>query len=320
MAKSKVLGKSPTNAFLRLNRRVWNKLPPSVIAFCPVRWYGNLLHTLVRLQANRNQNFGTLFFRNRPQLELIRRLSDQKGEGSTLKITVLACSKGAEVYSILYTIRSPRPDLKVIMHAVDISEDVLKFAEGGAYSLANHEFANIPVFGRMTEEEIREMFEQDGDRAKVKQWIKEGIIWHVEDAGDPEIVNVLGPQEIVVANNFLCHMNALDAERCLRNISGLVAPGGYLFVSGIDLDVRAKVALDLEWKPLRDLIEDIHDGDSYLRLDWPWEYWGLEPFNKRRNDWKIRYASAFLVVGGDGNEKRMQQRSVWCKKVATHAP
>jgi hypothetical protein len=75
----------------------------------------------------------------------------------------------------------------------------------------------------------------------------------------------------------------------------LLNPGGYLFVSGIDLDIRTKVARDLGWKPIRDLKEQIHDGDAYLRIDWPWKYWSLEPINKGRHDWKVRYASLFQL-------------------------
>jgi hypothetical protein len=52
---------------------------------------------LIRLRAARQPNFGTLFLRNRAQLELIRRLSDKKEKGSTLRIAVIPCSKGAEV-------------------------------------------------------------------------------------------------------------------------------------------------------------------------------------------------------------------------------
>jgi hypothetical protein len=85
------------------------------------------------------------------------------------------------------------------------------------------------------------------------------------------------------------------AERCLRDIARLVTSGGYLFISGIDLDVRTKVALDLGWKPVRDFMEDIHDGDPSLRNDWPLEYWGLEPFDKTRHDWHVRYASVFQL-------------------------
>lgn len=295
MVKLKIFGKSPVGAYLRLNKWIWSHLHPSVTAIPLLRIYGSFLHTLVCLGANRRQFFGTFFLRNRPQLELIRRLSAQKSNGSPLRISVLASSNGAEVYSILWTIRSARPDLKVIMHALDISKEVLELAQKGMYSLEASELVGEPIFKRITEEEVREMFDREEDKVKIKSWIKEGIIWHHGDAGDPEILNVLGPQDMVVANNFLCHMDPPDAERCLRNIAQLVNPGGYLFVSGIDLDIRTKVAHDLGWKPVPDLMEDIHDGDPILRADWPFKWWGLEPINKRRHDWEVCYASVFQL-------------------------
>jgi SAM-dependent methyltransferase len=147
----------------------------------------------------------------------------------------------------------------------------------------------------MTAQEIDDMFERDGDRLSIKPRIKEGIAWHVGDVEDPRILDALGPQDIVVANRFLCHLRPAEAERCLRNIGRFVAPGGYLFVSGVDLDVRTKVAKDLGWKPAPDLMEDIHEGDPSLRMAWPHRYWGLEPIDRRRPDWKIRYASVFRV-------------------------
>src|ERR1700756_5892234 len=119
---------------------------------------------------------------------------------------------------------------------------------------------------------------------------------HVGDVADPEIINTFGSQDIVVANNFLCHMNPSTAERCLRNIARLVNQHGFLFVSGVDLDVRTKVARDLAWEPLHELLEEVHDGDPYLRRYWPGQYAGLEPLNKKRRDWRIRYAAAFQLV------------------------
>jgi len=280
---------------LRLNKLIWSHLPPSFINLSPIHSYGMFLHTLARLQANRKQSFGTFFLRNRPELELIRRLSNQKNNGSPLEISVLACSTGAEVYSILWAIRSARPDLKVIMHAVDISKEVVEFAQRGVYSLKSTQLHDVSIFERMTENEIQEMFERGEDQLRIQPWIKEGITWHIGDARDPEIQNVLGPQDMVVANRFLCHMDPPDAEKCLRNVARLVNQGGYLFVSGIDLDIRTKVARDLGWKPARDLMKDIHDGDPCLRGHWPWDYTGLEPFNKRRHDWEVRYASVFQL-------------------------
>jgi hypothetical protein len=110
------------------------------------------------------------------------------------------------------------------------------------------------------------------------------------------MIDALGPQDIVMANNFLCHMDAATAETCLRSIARLVSPHGYLFVSGIDLDIRTKVAEDLGWKPVQELLEEIHEGDPRMGTSWPWNYSALEPLNKRRRDWRFRYAAAFQLV------------------------
>lgn len=292
----KILGKTPVNAYLRLNRRIWRFLPPFLVAWRPVRSFGRFLNALVRLQASRRQFFGTFFLRNRPELELIRRLSNKRPKGSELRISVLACSQGAEVYSIMWMIRSLRSDLNVIMKGLDVSEEILEHARKGVYSLMNHGPVRVPIFARMTEEELLAMFDRDGDKLTVKPWIKEGITWFLGDAGDPALLYILGPQDIVVANNFMCHMDAPEAERCLTNLSRLVAPGGYLFVSGIDLDIRSRIARKMGWEPVRELLEDIHDGDPSVRKDWPWEYWGLEPMDRARKDWRVWYASVFRLA------------------------
>src|SRR5262245_33809283 len=94
-------------------------------------------------------------------------------------------------------------------------------------------------------------------------------------------------------------MHPSTAEKCLRNIALLVRPQGYLIVSGIDLDVRTKVAGDLGWHPVQELLEEIHDGDPCMKPFWPWSYVGLEPLNKKRADWRLRYAAAFQLVPHD---------------------
>jgi hypothetical protein len=88
-------------------------------------------------------------------------------------------------------------------------------------------------------------------------------------------------------------MDDAAAEGCLRNIARLVGSRGYLIVTGVDLDVRAKVAENLGWTPLQELLEEIHDGDAGLKSFWPWHYGGLEPLDKRRQDWRRRYAAVF---------------------------
>lgn len=322
LVKLRVLGKSVTNAFLRVNRYVWDILPPSLIRLRPIDGYGQFLHSLARTNGVRAQALNTFFLRNRPELELIRRLVSSKKNGDTVRIAVLGCSTGAEVYSIAWTIRTARPDLKLIMQAVDISDEAVKFGRRGVYPLnarmalngvqdcmaagrwrvgtTSSEVVDSEIFERLTPAEKAELFDAHEDAAAIKDWLKEGINWYVADVREPEILNRMDLQDIVVASNFLCHMEQSEAERCLRNIARLVGPQGYLFVSGIDLDVRERVAQQLGWEPLTELLEEIHDGDSCLRGQWPFLYGGLEPLNKRRPDWKIRYAAAFRLASATG--------------------
>ncbi len=307
----RLFGKSPVNALLRLNQHLWNKLPQSLIAVRPLRAYGDLLHGLARIQGVRVQAFSTFFLRNRPQLELIRRLVRRHPQRSTLKVAVLGCSTGAEAYSVAWSIRTERPDLQLILHAVDISRQAIQIGKRGCYALATPKLTPSNVFERMTPAEIGELFDVDVDVATVKEWVSEGIEWIVGDAGDPEIVEMLGsPYDIVVANNFLCHMDMPMARRALRNISRLVNPHGYLFISGVDLEVRTTVSDEMGWKPVQELLEEIHDGDPCMKSFWPCHYAGLEPLDRRRQDWRRRYATAFQLIptaaeAGNSEEPRM---------------
>src|SRR5215469_3136700 len=302
--RMRIFGKSPIGAYLRLNQLLWNKLPAAYTASAPIRLYGDFLHTLARMRGTRAQAFATFFLRNRPQLELIKRLVERRPLSDKLRVAVLGCSTGVEDYSVAWTMRSARPDLKLTLQAMKISKRAVEVGKRGVYSLATPKLTGTDIFARMTQAEIQELFDRDEDEMAVKSWIKEGINWHVGDVGDSDILDALGPQDIVVANNFLCHMDDLMAEKCLRNIARLVSPYGHLFVSGIDLDIRTKVAADLGWKPLQELLEQMHEGDICMKAFWPCHYAGVEPLNKRRPDWKLRYAAAFrLIPSGEDLEK-----------------
>lgn len=325
--------------YLALSRRLWILLP-GVKRRCLVgRAYGRHLHALVCNYSQRRQNHSTFFLRNRPELKIMCHLLEQKPPGANLNITVLACSKGAEVYSILWAIRSARPDLQINLQAIDISQEIIDFAGRGVYCIKRpnsfkevHDRVdngtaavawntyrdqgpgeNVSILERMTDQEIDAMLELEGDVAKVRAWLKEGITWSVGDANDPGLAPALGPQDIVVANRFLCHMGSTAAEKCLRNIGKLVKPGGYLFVSGVDVDVRTKVAEDLQWEPVPELMKEMHEGDSSLTNGWPFEWWGLEPFCHDQENWKIRFAAVFWV--NNRNNGVNNERALECKNI-----
>lgn len=303
------------SAYLGLARQIWTRLPDSLCRHGLFHGWARHLHRLVRVHSNRRQYFATFFLRNRPELELLRRIVDEKPVNAALNVCILACSKGAEVYSVAWAIRSIRPDLHLSIHAVDVSREILDFAQRGVYSLSPSDAVagsdteaakdnvnrntvrdqNASMFARLSQEELDSMFTVDRELAVIRPDLQRGIHWICGDAGDVHLQAVLGLQDVVFANRFMCHMQPAAAKSCLRNVARLVRPGGFLFVSGIDLHVRAGVAREVGWTPVMERIREIHDGDESIRRGWPFEYWGLEPFDESRPDWPIRYASVFQI-------------------------
>jgi chemotaxis methyl-accepting protein methylase len=300
--------------YLSQCRLLWKSFPDSLRDCAFGKTYARHLDRAVRRLSDRKQYVATFFLRNRPELALLTRLLEDAIPGSRVKIAILGCSKGAEVYSVAWLARSARPDLELSICAVDISQEMVDFARLGSYSLERDDASwrddpeatksldqntardqNAWLFERVSAEEMDAIFTVEGDLAIVRPRWREGIAWLCGDAGDPALQSLLGPQDIVVADRFLCHMKPAAAATCLRNIANLVRPGGYLFVSGIDLDVRTSAALEMGWRPVQELIREVHDGDMSIRSGWPMEYWGLEPFDDRRPDWPVRYASVFQI-------------------------
>jgi hypothetical protein len=64
LVRLRILGKSPTNAYLRLNQQLWNKLF--------ARRYGNYLHAVARIQSTQDN-------------ALIRRLVERHTTTDTLR-------------------------------------------------------------------------------------------------------------------------------------------------------------------------------------------------------------------------------------------
>jgi len=117
-------------------------------------------------------------------------------------------------------------------------------------------------------------------------------------------------------NDYLADEFCQSAVERQLEIAG-DALGGYLFVSGIDLDVRTKVADDLGWHALQELLEESHEGDLCMKTFWPWHYAGLEALNKKRRDWKRRYAAAFQVLPCDTKAPKVAATTELSSEAAT---
>ncbi len=141
-----------------------------------------------------------------------------------------------------------------------------------------------------------------GRQARVKPWLREGITWRLGDASDPRLVDELGSKDLVVANNFLCHMDAPTAERCLRNFARLASrrlPLRLRRRSGRSDEGRARSRMGARAGAHGRDPRRRPPGARRLALGW----WGLEPLDRRRPDWQTRYAAVFRVrEAGEGQD------------------
>jgi SAM-dependent methyltransferase len=275
---------------LVITRALWRRVPPDLQRFRPVLRFGQLLHRLVLMRnvGIRWQNPGTHFVRNRAELAFLARLVGDLPPNATFSAAMLGSSVGAEATSMAWAMVTARPDIVLDIHASDIDPKVIEIARGGVYDDQSREFLFI------NEAEKQALFEPGGDGVcKVREAWRKPIHWHVCDATRLDIVTEIGQRDLVVANRFLCHMQGAAARATLHNIIRLVKPGGVLLVSGVDLDVRGDVTREAGLDPIDDHFDDLYSGDPTLVVDWPLQYWGVEPLDRTHPNWRHRCGTAF---------------------------
>ena len=273
---------------------LWNGLPSRVRSWKYTQDLGRRIHRRVRRVQPRGGACFTRFFRNLPQLELIRDLVLERPPGVPVKIVSLGCSTGAELHSILWLIRTARPTRDVQALGIDIMEECIQAASRGVYPCRVVEVAAV------SETSHEGLFTRVGKTLVVQDSIRESATWSVGDACSADLPARFGPHDVVLANNFLFQMSPERAEACLRNLTRLVAPNGYLVVSGADLDLRTRVLEELGFVPVTTRCEEIHAAED-VHAAWPLYSWGLEPIDKGREDWPARYATVFrspATIGG----------------------
>jgi len=264
----------------------WNSLPQPVRLWKPTRALGRRIHQRAcRIQARGGACY-TRFFRNMPQLELVRDLVLEMPAQVPVKIASVGCSTGAELYSALWVIRTARPPKAIQALGIDMVEECVLAASRGVYPFRVVEVAAI------SETSYERLMTKEGKTLVVQDWIKDAVTWAVGDACSPDLVSRFGLQDVVIANNFLFAMPPDRAESCLRNLSRLVAPNGYLVVSGVDLDLRSRILKELGFLPVTARCEEIHAAED-VHAAWPLRFWGLEPIDRAREDWRARYATVF---------------------------
>lgn len=272
---------------------LWNQLPDAVRSWRLAQTIGHRIYRRAqRLQqrgeADQTANY-TRFFRNIPQLELIRDLTRETPRDVPLKMAILGCSTGAELYSAVWMMRTSLRNREIQALGIDLSEAWIQTAATGIYPLHSAEVAGI------SPDTYAGLFSRHGDALRVQQWLKEGVRWWVGDVCSADLAAEFGLQDVVFANNFLFHMDDDRSASCLRNLARLGAPGGYLVLGGVDLDVRGRIVQELGLTPVTARLEDIYTAEQGMLAAWPFRFWGLEPIDRKRRDWPTRYSTVFRL-------------------------
>jgi chemotaxis methyl-accepting protein methylase len=276
---------------------IWSKLPPPLLESPMFRALGHAIHKTVCRFAPRDTAGSTWFLRNPPLLSAIAEQIHTMRPAGEVRICVIGCSTGAEVYSVLWVLRKRYPQIPVSMVAMDLSPVAVEIGQAGKYPVNSLVFRSE----QMDDATRQEMFDREGEHYIVKPWLREGVRWMVADATDPEIAARIGAQDVVLANNFLVHMKDNAAMDCMIHLARLVRPGGLFVCRGVDLDLREEAAEQLGLRPVTSYIEEIHDAEPNFdaRSGWPWRYWGLEPIDKSRANWTQRYAAMFIAPSAE---------------------
>jgi chemotaxis methyl-accepting protein methylase len=253
-----------------------------------------LRHGVTLLVGERRNSHFTGFLRLPTQFQVlagpvVQRLAACGRTAEPLRIAVLGCSNGAEAYTIASVLRRLHPKLAFRVRGFDIDGACIEKARSATYC-PNEIFNNtiIPA------EFVEATFERRGEDYVVRPEIAGCAEFHPGDVLRRDLATRVGSSDIVFAQNFVFHLKRPAARVALDNIHSVVAPGGFLFVDGADLDLRTSFAHRHRLQPVVDEIEQIHNEARRARaVGWPHQYWGLEPFEGSRDDWWMRYATVF---------------------------
>ena len=148
-----------------------------------------------------------------------------KKQKGTVKVWCAGCASGEEPYSVKITWElvkkwdSPASEIEIL--ATDLNPEYIERAKSAVY--ASSSLKEVP-------EEIRlEFFEpQDGNTYSLKSWVKEGIVWQVQDLLD-------GPPQqefdlIFLRNNLLTYYEDHVKISALRKIMRNLKVGGFLVI------------------------------------------------------------------------------------------
>jgi chemotaxis protein methyltransferase CheR len=174
----------------------------------------------------------TLWFRDQYPYEALKRMilpELARTRIPHIRIWSSACSSGQEPYSISmildeYSREYPRHPLHgVQIVATDISSTILKSAKEGVYE-------DIALARGLTSDRRAKFFDEQGDKARVKEHIRKQISFQELNLISP--FTALGRFHVIFCRNVLIYFSDKNKGDILDRMAGVLEPGGYLFMGG----------------------------------------------------------------------------------------
>lgn len=233
----------------------------------------------------------TCFLRAPSQLKLLcGPVLDYIGQSGQVKITLLACSNGAEAYTIASWLMQNVPTLDFHIRASDLHPEMVARARSATYSSSEVLHSDY-----MTDSFLHATFLPQGDGYVVRPEVRERVSFSQASLLDGEGLRAqFGEADLVIAQNVLFHLAPEDSAKAFANIVSLTAPGGAMLVEGMDLDLREKLVREHGLEPFTENLREVHEETRiHTPARWWRFYWGTEPFMGFRSNKEQRYATAW---------------------------
>jgi len=259
--------------------------------------YGVYRHrALLRSSERVSTHTYTCFYRAPAQLRALSGpvldfLGNPQRSGERLEIVLLACSSGAEVYTIASWLMQQLPGLSFHIHASDLHDELVAYARAGKYKpeeVLHSEYIDQPF--------IDATFEQVDGGYVVRPEIRARTSFQQANLLDGDGLRArFGKAPLVIAQNVLFHLSPSNATTAFENLVSLMTPRAVLLLEGMDLGLRSELTARHGLRPLPTDARQIYEETRvHTPRDWWNYYWGVEPFTPFHPDRERRYATIFL--------------------------
>lgn len=173
----------------------------------------------------------TSFFRNQPQLEMLKSLlrsehlkSARRSE--TLRIWSAGCSTGEEPYTIAITILEQKQALcetrPFTIIGTDISRKALRSAESAIFNSYAMRHVDAPI--------REKYFIKKKNSFAVNDQVRSCVKFEFMNLNDVQAYRKLGRMDIIFCRNVLIYFGEDVKKRVATHFHDVLKPGGYLFL------------------------------------------------------------------------------------------